>query len=110
MTASRTVRVGKIDIANDRPFVLLAGPCALASRDHAPDVAEVLVAVCGRTRVPLIYESSLDKAKRTILTHRRGIVHTAAYDILRHARVRLSMPVLTDLHTPSPLAAADRTR
>jgi 2-dehydro-3-deoxyphosphooctonate aldolase (KDO 8-P synthase) len=33
-TAARTVRVGDIDIANDRPFVLIAGPCQIDVRSN----------------------------------------------------------------------------
>ncbi|MCY4065409.1 MAG: 3-deoxy-8-phosphooctulonate synthase, partial [Rhodospirillaceae bacterium] len=36
---SRSVRVRDIEIGNDRPFVLIAGPCALESRDHALEMA-----------------------------------------------------------------------
>ena len=31
MPSPRTVSVGKLTIANDRPFTLIAGPCALES-------------------------------------------------------------------------------
>lgn len=106
MTASRTVRVGEIDIANDRPFVLMAGPCAIESRDHALEVAEALVAVCGRAGVPLIYKSSFDKANRTSVAAGRGIGMTAGLEILAEVRERFGCPVLTDVHEPSQCAAA----
>ena len=51
--APRTVRVGGIDIANDRPFVLIAGPCQIESRDHALGIARELKAISDRTGVPL---------------------------------------------------------
>ena len=39
MTAPKTVSIGKITVANDRPFALLAGPCAIESRAHAMEMA-----------------------------------------------------------------------
>src|SRR3546814_5998037 len=86
-------------IANDRPFVLLAGPCAIESRDHALEVAEVLVAVCGRAGVPLIYKSSFDKANRTSVTAGRGIGMTAGLEILAEVRERFGCPVRSEEHT-----------
>ncbi len=73
MTTARTVRVGQIDIANDRPFALIAGPCQIESRDHAVEVAEALATMCARAGVPLIFKSSYDKANRTSVSGRRGI-------------------------------------
>src|SRR3546814_18577696 len=93
-------------MADGCPVVLLAGPCAMESRDHAREVAEVLVAVCGRAGVPLIYKSSFDKANRTSVTAGRGIGMTAGLEILAEVRERFGCPVLTDVHEPSQCAAA----
>ena len=63
--ATRTVRVGMIEIGNDRPFVLIAGPCQIESRTHALEIAHALREMSDRTGVPVIYKSSYDKANRT---------------------------------------------
>ncbi|MEX0837971.1 MAG: 3-deoxy-8-phosphooctulonate synthase, partial [Parvibaculum sp.] len=39
MPANKIVKVGAIEIANDKPFVLIAGPCQLETRQHAFDMA-----------------------------------------------------------------------
>ena len=49
MTAPRAVTVGfgnvrRVTLANDRPFGLIAGPCAMESRAHALEVAHALQA------------------------------------------------------------------
>ena len=44
----RTVRVGGIDIANNQPFVLIAGPCQIESRSHALDIAHALRGISER--------------------------------------------------------------
>lgn len=106
MTEARTVKVGRIEIGNDRPFVLIAGPCQIESREHALEVAEILVAACARAGVPLIYKSSYDKANRTSVSGQRGIGMQAGLEILAEVRRRFDCPVLTDVHEPPQCAMA----
>ena len=42
MTASRHVQIGDLTLGNDRPLVLIAGPCALESRAHALEMSQAL--------------------------------------------------------------------
>ncbi|NQW10905.1 MAG: 3-deoxy-8-phosphooctulonate synthase [Alphaproteobacteria bacterium] len=105
MTAPRTVVVGDLRIANDRPFTLIAGPCAIESRAHAIEVAEALAAIAGKAGVPLIYKSSFDKANRTSLSAGRGVGLTQGLDILAEVRQRIGCPVLTDVHEPGQCKA-----
>jgi 2-dehydro-3-deoxyphosphooctonate aldolase (KDO 8-P synthase) len=104
--ALRTVRVGSIDIGNDRPFVLIAGPCQIESRDHALEVAQALAAISQRTGVPVIYKSSYDKANRTSASAARGIGMEAGLQILADVRAATGLPVLTDVHNPEQCAPA----
>jgi len=106
MTAARTVKVGRIEIASDRPFALIAGPCQIESRDHALEVAEILVGACARAGVPLIYKSSYDKANRTSVSGKRGIGMETGLEILAEVRRRFDCPVLTDVHEPAQCAVA----
>ncbi|HET6605913.1 MAG TPA: 3-deoxy-8-phosphooctulonate synthase [Rhodopila sp.] len=95
----RIVRVNAIEIANDRPFVLIAGPCQIESRSHALEVAAALKDISGRTGVPIIYKSSFDKANRTSASAERGIGIDSGLEILAEVRSVTGMPVLTDVHT-----------
>lgn len=106
MSNARTVRVGSIEIANDRPFALIAGPCQIESRDHALEVAEVLAGTCAKVGIPLIFKSSYDKANRTSVAGRRGIGMTAGLEVLAEVRRRFHCPVLTDVHEPQHCAVA----
>ena len=65
MTMPRTVRVGPVTLANDRPFALVAGPCAMESRDHAIEMADALSSLCRDLGLPFIFKSSFDKGNRT---------------------------------------------
>ncbi|HET6605861.1 MAG TPA: 3-deoxy-8-phosphooctulonate synthase [Rhodopila sp.] len=95
----RIVRVNAIEIANDRPFVLIAGPCQIESRGHALEVAAALKDISRRTGVPIIYKSSFDKANRTSASAARGIGIESGLSILAEVRSVTGMPVLTDVHT-----------
>ena len=95
----RTVQVGQIEIANGRPFVLIAGPCQIESRAHALEMAHALREISGRSGVPIIYKSSYDKANRTSASAARGIGIDDGLAILSDVREATGLPVLTDVHT-----------
>jgi 2-dehydro-3-deoxyphosphooctonate aldolase (KDO 8-P synthase) len=94
----KTVRVGGIEIGNDRPFVLIAGPCQIESLGHALEVAAALDEIGAATGVAVIYKSSYDKANRTSAGAARGVGMARGLDILVQVRERFAMPVLTDVH------------
>lgn len=105
---ARTVHAGSAAIANDRPFVLIAGPCQIESRAHALEMAFALKEIAGRTGIATIYKSSFDKANRTSASAARGIGIEAGLDILAEVRAATGMPVLTDVHTAEQCAVAAR--
>lgn len=106
MVAARTVRIGDVAVANDRPFTLIAGPCQIESREHALEIAEELVTITGVAGVPLIFKSSYDKANRTSLNAGRGVGIDQGLAILAEIRERFGCPVLTDVHEPPQCAIA----
>src|ERR1700722_12078173 len=102
----RAVRVGAIEIGNDRPFVLIAGPCAIEPRAHALEIADALRSLSTATGVPIIYKSSYDKANRTSASAARGIGMADGLAILSDVRQATGLPVLTDVHAPDQCAPA----
>ncbi len=102
----RIVRIGAIEVGNARPFVLIAGPCQIESRDHAMEMAIALREISDRTGVPIIYKSSYDKANRTSASAERGVGMERGLAILAEVRERTGMPVLTDVHTAEQCAVA----
>ncbi|MBO0710510.1 MAG: 3-deoxy-8-phosphooctulonate synthase [Acetobacteraceae bacterium] len=106
MRLARSVSVGTIEIANDRPFVLIAGPCQIESEAHAIDVASALAEMARTAGVPLVYKSSFDKANRTSVTGARGVGIEKGLAILARIRERVAIPVLTDVHTAEQCAIA----
>ena len=55
-----TVRIG-----NAERLSIIAGPCALESRQHALEMAHALKEIAERLDVGLIFKTSFDKANRT---------------------------------------------
>jgi len=103
---ARVVRVGALEFGNDRPLVLISGPCQIESRDHAMEVAGALVEMCRAAGIGLIFKSSYDKANRTSATAARGIGMDKGLAILAEVRARFGCPVLTDVHAPEHCAPA----
>lgn len=99
-----TIAAGPVTFGNDLPLALIAGPCALESRDHAMKMAEALKAICERLKIGLVYKSSFDKANRTSLAGRRGVGLADALPVFREVREEFGLPVLTDVHEPGQCA------
>ena len=99
-----TVRVGDLQIGNDRPLVFLAGPCAMESRDHALETAEHLKGVFAKAGAGFIYKTSFDKANRSSLSGKRGAGLDYAGPVFEEIRSKLGVPVVTDVHLPDQCA------
>ena len=98
MTTAKTVQIGNLTVANDRPFTLIAGPCQMESRDHALETAAALVEMTGALGIGLIYKSSFDKANRTSISTARGLGMDKALPIFAEIKGRFGCPVITDVH------------
>jgi 2-dehydro-3-deoxyphosphooctonate aldolase (KDO 8-P synthase) len=104
MTAPNRIQIGNVTVANDAPFVLIAGPCALESREHAMEMSSALAEITAKLGIGLIYKSSFDKANRTSLDSPRGIGMLDSLPILAEVRETYGCPVLTDIHLPDHCA------
>jgi len=78
-------------------FFLIAGPCAIESREMVLETAATLKEVCGRLGIDLIFKSSFDKANRTNVSA-RGIGMKEGLKILQEVKDTLGLPILTDVH------------
>ena len=100
------VSVGNVEFGNDRPFVLVSGPCQIETRDHAFRLAETLAGMAREAGVPFVFKSSFDKANRTSVSGRRGVGMDEGLRILADIRRDVGCPVLTDIHLPEQAAPA----
>ena len=95
-----------LEVGNDRPLTLIAGPCQLESRAHGLEVSAALKEIADRVGVGLIYKTSFDKANRTSLSGKRGMGLDASLTVFNDIREATGLPVLTDIHTAEQCAIA----
>jgi 2-dehydro-3-deoxyphosphooctonate aldolase (KDO 8-P synthase) len=99
------VIVGAARFGNSLPLALIAGPCALESRDHALETASALKEIAGKVGMGLVYKTSFDKANRTSAKSQRGLGLDRALAIFAEIRQKFGVPVLTDVHEGQQCAA-----
>ncbi len=101
-----SVTIGDVEIGNDLPFALIAGPCQMESLDHARLIAGQMAETCARLSIPFIFKASYDKANRSSLAGKRGLGMAAGLEVLGRIREEFACPVLTDVHEPGHCAPA----
>ncbi|MDQ6986761.1 MAG: 3-deoxy-8-phosphooctulonate synthase [Mariprofundaceae bacterium] len=92
------------EIGNDRPLVLMAGPCVIESEDFTLRTAEAIGEIARQVGMPLIFKASFDKANRTSKDGFRGPGMDEGLRILQRVRDEIGLPVITDVHTPEQAA------
>ncbi|SEK65443.1 2-dehydro-3-deoxyphosphooctonate aldolase (KDO 8-P synthase) [Atopomonas hussainii] len=96
----KTVTVGQIDIANDKPFVLFGGMNVLESRDLALTICEEYVKVTEKLGIPYVFKASFDKANRSSVNSFRGPGLDEGLKIFEEVKKTFNVPVITDVHEP----------
>jgi len=91
------VKIGPLTVGNDRPLLVIAGPCQLESLDHAQMIAGTMAEACAAAGVQYVFKASYDKANRTSLSGKRGLGMDEGLKVLQAVRA-MGMPVLTDIH------------
>ena len=93
------VKCSNFEIANDKPFTLISGPCQLENEGHALKISSELKKITTDLGINLIYKTSFDKANRTSLKGKRGMGLEKSLPIFDKIRKEVGLPVLTDVHT-----------
>ena len=93
------------DVGLDKPLFLIAGPCVIESRQLVMDVAGTLKAICAEAGISFIFKASYDKANRSSGASFRGLGMDKGLEILGDVRRQIGVPVLTDVHEASEIAA-----
>ncbi|MBO4645556.1 MAG: 3-deoxy-8-phosphooctulonate synthase [Bacteroidales bacterium] len=87
------------ELAHQRNFFLIAGPCVVENREITFEVAREAKAVCAEFNVPFFFKASYRKANRSSLHSFTGIGDEAALQILADVKQTLEVPIATDIHT-----------
>lgn len=106
MAASRQVSIGSYVCGAGRPLLFIAGPCVIESHDFTMKVAESLAATAAALRLPLIFKASFDKANRSSGKSFRGPGLASGLKTLAAVKRATGLPVTSDIHEVSQVAAA----
>ncbi len=92
--------------ANGNNFFLLSGPCAIEGEDMALRIAEKIVAITEKLKIPYVFKGSFKKANRSRIDSFTGIGDEKALKILRKVSETFKVPTITDIHTEQDAAMA----
>lgn len=106
MNTINTVKLRDFEIGGDK-LTILAGPCAMESKDILFSAAEALKKITDDIGVNFVFKCSYDKANRTSLTSYRGLGIEKGLELLAAAKKAFDVPIVTDIHSveQAPLAA-----
>ncbi len=102
------MRINNITVGNDKPFILIAGPCAIENLNDTLYHAENIKNICDRLNIQLIFKSSFDKANRTSLSSHRGIGIDEGLEILLKVKQEFNLTTITDIHNESQCNMASK--
>ncbi|WBL21624.1 3-deoxy-8-phosphooctulonate synthase [Zunongwangia sp. HRR-M8] len=90
--------IPQIHNANSDNFFLLAGPCAIEGEDMALRIAERVVEITDKLKIPYVFKGSFKKANRSRIDSFTGIGDEKALKILRKVSETFKVPTITDIH------------
>lgn len=102
----KTINVGNIGFGGSRPLTLISGPCAIENETLTLRIAEFLKNLSLELGIGLVFKASYDKANRTSVTSFRGPGQEEGLRILQRVKEELELPVVSDVHDVSQIAAA----
>ena len=94
------------EVGPGRPFLLIAGPCALESEEMAMEVATTMKEVCDRIGMSYVFKASFDKANRTALESYRGPGLDKGLEIMARIRESVGVPIISDVHETAHIKPA----
>lgn len=87
-------------------FFLMAGPCAIEGEQMALEIAEKVVTITEKLKIPYIFKGSYRKANRSRIDSFSGIGDEKALKILKKVSETFDVPTVTDIHSAQEAAMA----
>jgi 2-dehydro-3-deoxyphosphooctonate aldolase (KDO 8-P synthase) len=98
--------IPKLKHTNSKHFFLLAGPCAIEGEDMAMKIAERILEITDKLKIPFVFKGSFKKANRSRIDSFTGIGDEKALEILKKVSEKFDVPTVTDIHQESDAAMA----
>lgn len=99
-------KIPQIKHTDSNNFFLLAGPCAIEGEEMAMRIAEKVVAVTDKLKIPYVFKGSFKKANRSRIDSFTGIGDEKALKILKKVSDTFGVPTVTDIHEISDATMA----
>ncbi|HRP94281.1 MAG TPA: 3-deoxy-8-phosphooctulonate synthase, partial [Ignavibacteriaceae bacterium] len=96
-----SIKLNQIVLGDNKPFVLIAGPCVVENEKMIFETAETIQKITSELRIPFIFKSSFKKANRTNLKSFTGLGDEESIAILKKLKDELNLSIVTDIHTES---------
>ena len=90
--------LSNISHKDSKNFFLIAGPCAIESEDMAMRIAETVIKITDKYKIPYIFKGSFKKANRSRVDSFTGIGDEKALQILKKVGENFNIPTTTDIH------------
>ncbi len=81
-------------------FFLIAGPCVIENKISPFEIASSIKEITDHLQIPFIFKASFKKANRSRIDSFTGIGDAAGLEIIQAIGKELSIPTLTDIHSP----------
>ncbi len=85
--------------ADSNNFFLLAGPCVVENEKMVFEIAEKIIGITQKLKIPYVFKASYRKANRSRKDSFTGIGDKEALQILAKVKEQLKIPIVTDIHT-----------
>src|SRR6056297_3977295 len=103
-------KIPQIKHTDSDNFFLLSGPFAIEGEEMAMRIAEHIVSLSEKLKIPYVFKGSFKKANRSRLDSFTGIGDEKALKILRKVSETFGIPTITDIHSgPEASMAAEYT-
>ncbi len=93
------IKIKNIEIGENKPLVLIAGPCVVESEQITFETAEAIKQITSELNIPFIFKSSYKKANRTSYNSFTGLGDEIAIQILKRVKSKYNIPIITDVHS-----------
>ena len=90
--------LSNISHKDSKNFFLIAGPCAIESEDMAMRIADTVIKITDKYKIPYIFKGSFKKANRSRVDSFTGIGDEKALQILKKVGETFNIPTTTDIH------------
>lgn len=94
----KTVKIGNIEVANNKPFVLFGGINVLENEKITLEAVETYKKITDKLGIPFVFKASFDKANRSSVHSFRGVGLDEGMKIFRKVKETFGVAIITDVH------------